>query len=80
MTTSGRNVLHAGGGAFPGGAELFRLDPAVAHLNHGSFGAVPLPVAEAQRRLTEEAMADPDAYIVGVPDRNAEARGLVAAH
>ncbi|MFB7357311.1 aminotransferase class V-fold PLP-dependent enzyme [Streptomyces gardneri] len=83
MTTSvgaGRDVRDHKRGEFPGGAALFRLDPAVAHLNHGSFGAVPLPVAEAQRRLTEEVMADPDAFFVGVPDRIAEARGRVAAH
>lgn len=83
MTTSGaaaRDVQDPRRGEFPGGAELFRLDPAVAHLNHGSFGAVPLPVAEAQRRLAEEAMADPDAFFVGVPDRIAAARARVAAH
>ncbi|MFF8835418.1 aminotransferase class V-fold PLP-dependent enzyme [Streptomyces sp. NPDC015130] len=83
MTTSGgavRDVPALQAGEFPGGQELFRLDPTVAHLNHGSFGAVPLPVAEASRRLTEEAMADPDAFFVGVPDRIAEARGRVAAH
>ncbi|MFB7512227.1 aminotransferase class V-fold PLP-dependent enzyme [Streptomyces sp. NPDC056144] len=66
--------------AFPGGAELFGLTPAVAHLNHGSFGAVPLPVAEVQRRLAEEVTADPDAFFIGVPDRIAAARERVAAH
>jgi isopenicillin-N epimerase len=30
--------------------ELWPLDPGVAHLNHGSFGAVPLPVMEEQQR------------------------------
>ncbi|MFD3660016.1 aminotransferase class V-fold PLP-dependent enzyme [Streptomyces sp. NPDC058659] len=75
-----RGVRGGPGGEFPGGAGLFRLDPAVAHLNHGSFGAVPVPVAEAQRRLSEEAMADPDAFFLGVPDRLAVARGRVAAH
>ncbi|MEU8617498.1 aminotransferase class V-fold PLP-dependent enzyme [Streptomyces sp. NPDC048623] len=66
--------------AFPGGAELFRLGPAVAHLNHGSFGAVPLPVMEARRSLIEEADADPDAFFLSVPERLAAARHRIAAH
>ncbi|MFB7586890.1 aminotransferase class V-fold PLP-dependent enzyme [Streptomyces sp. NPDC056169] len=83
MTATASAVSPGGarrGGEFPGGAGLFRLDPGVAHLNHGSFGAVPAPVAEAQRRLAAEAMADPDAFFLGVPDRLAAARGRVAAH
>ncbi|MFI5617303.1 aminotransferase class V-fold PLP-dependent enzyme [Streptomyces sp. NPDC051567] len=64
---------------FPGGRALFRLDPAVAHLNHGSFGAVPVPVQEAQALLREEAHADPDAFFLAVPDRLAEARARIAA-
>ncbi|WP_330333685.1 aminotransferase class V-fold PLP-dependent enzyme [Streptomyces sp. NBC_00536] len=65
---------------FPGGAGLFRLDPDIAHLNHGSFGAVPIPVQEAQRALREEAHADPDSFFIGAPDRVAEARTRIAAH
>ncbi|MEU6890676.1 aminotransferase class V-fold PLP-dependent enzyme [Streptomyces sp. NPDC046557] len=65
---------------FPGGRQLFRLDPAIAHLNHGSFGAVPTPVQEAQAALVEEAHADPDTFFVNVADRIAAARGRVAAH
>ncbi|MEU5432065.1 aminotransferase class V-fold PLP-dependent enzyme [Streptomyces sp. NPDC020719] len=64
---------------FPGGPQLFRLSPAVAHLNHGSYGAVPLPVSRVQRRLRAEAQADPDAFFLAVPDRLAAARGRVAA-
>lgn len=67
-------------GVFPAGAELFRLDTRVAHLNHGSFGAVPVPVARAQRRLAAEAAADPDAFFLGAPDRLAAARTRIAAH
>ncbi|MER8047210.1 aminotransferase class V-fold PLP-dependent enzyme [Streptomyces sp. NPDC094032] len=67
-------------GEFPGGAELFRLDPAVAHLNHGSYGAVPVPVARVRRRIEEAADADPDRFFLEVPDRIAEARTRVAAH
>ncbi|MFF4493657.1 aminotransferase class V-fold PLP-dependent enzyme [Streptomyces sp. NPDC001272] len=65
--------------AFPGGPALFRLDPAVAHLNHGSYGAVPLPVQEAQQALLTEAHADPDAFFNGVADRLTAARGRIAA-
>ncbi|MFF5701084.1 aminotransferase class V-fold PLP-dependent enzyme [Streptomyces sp. NPDC012794] len=65
--------------AFPGGPGLFRLDPAVAHLNHGSYGAVPLPVLEAQETLRTEAHADPDAFFHGLPDRLAGARARIAA-
>ncbi|MET8687188.1 aminotransferase class V-fold PLP-dependent enzyme [Streptomyces sp. NPDC004732] len=64
--------------AFLGGSELFRLSAEVAHLNHGSFGAVPVPVARVHRCLAEEAAADPDAFFLGVPDRLAEARGRIA--
>ncbi|MFE0176159.1 aminotransferase class V-fold PLP-dependent enzyme [Streptomyces sp. NPDC059002] len=65
--------------AFPGGAELFRLGPQVAHLNHGSFGAVPIPVGRVHRQLAEEADSDPDAFFLGVPDRIAKARARIAA-
>ncbi|MFF4454488.1 aminotransferase class V-fold PLP-dependent enzyme [Streptomyces goshikiensis] len=65
---------------FPGGPALFRLDPGIAHLNHGSFGAVPVPVQEAQAALRAEAHEDPDAFFVGVADRIAAARSRVAAH
>ncbi|MFD3759817.1 aminotransferase class V-fold PLP-dependent enzyme [Streptomyces sp. NPDC058622] len=65
---------------FPGAEGLFRLDPAVAHLNHGSFGAVPVPVQEAQAALRALAHADPDAFFLGVCDRLAQARARIAAH
>ncbi|MFJ9810456.1 aminotransferase class V-fold PLP-dependent enzyme [Streptomyces sp. NPDC101158] len=67
-------------GVFPGGPELFRLHPAVAHLNHGSFGAVPLPVARVRQDLLAEAGSDPDAFFLAVPERLAEARARIAAH
>jgi isopenicillin-N epimerase len=65
---------------FPGGTGLFRLGTSVAHLNHGSFGAVPLPVAAARQRFLDEASADPDAFFLGVPDRIAAARTRIAHH
>lgn len=64
---------------FPGGRELFRLDDAVSHLNHGSFGAVPVPVQQAQAAFRAQAHADPDAFFLGVPDRLVAARSRIAA-
>ncbi|MGF1426812.1 aminotransferase class V-fold PLP-dependent enzyme [Kitasatospora sp. LaBMicrA B282] len=58
----------------PGAAELFALDPAVAHLNHGSFGAVPLPVSAAQDVIRAEQEADPDGFFHNLPARVAAAR------
>ncbi|MFJ1864211.1 aminotransferase class V-fold PLP-dependent enzyme [Streptomyces sp. NPDC088097] len=66
--------------AFPGGAALFRLDPAVAHLNHGSYGAVPLPVQQVQETLRAELHADPDAFFNSVAERLVGARARIAAH
>lgn len=45
-----------------GARLLFSLDPAVAHLNHGSFGAVPILVQRAQQRLRDEMAADPQRF------------------
>ncbi|MEU9416682.1 aminotransferase class V-fold PLP-dependent enzyme [Streptomyces sp. NPDC048272] len=65
---------------FPGGRALFRLDPDVAHLNHGSFGAVPVPVQQAHAALQAEVHHDPDVFFIGVPERIAAARARVATH
>ncbi|KAB1941301.1 aminotransferase class V-fold PLP-dependent enzyme [Micromonospora sp. ALFpr18c] len=43
----------------PGARLLFSLDPAVSHLNHGSFGAVPIGVQRVQQRLRDEMEANP---------------------
>jgi isopenicillin-N epimerase len=43
----------------PGARLLFSLDPGVAHLNHGSFGAVPINVQRAQQRLRDEVESNP---------------------
>ncbi|MEV6974837.1 aminotransferase class V-fold PLP-dependent enzyme [Kitasatospora sp. NPDC093806] len=61
-----------------GAERLFSLDPAVVHLNHGSFGAVPVPVRRLQRRLYEEQEADPDGFFFDLPERVAAARARIA--
>jgi selenocysteine lyase/cysteine desulfurase len=64
----------------PGARLLFSLDPAVAHLNHGSFGAVPIGVQRAQQRLRDEMDANPLRFFaVGLTDRVAHTRRHLAA-
>jgi isopenicillin-N epimerase len=59
--------------------DLFTLDPAVAHLNHGSFGAVPVTVQRTLRRLREEMEANPMAFVTrGLLERIADARSRLA--
>ena len=43
--------------------ELFMLDPDVAFLNHGSFGAVPRPVFEFQNELRRELENEPVLFL-----------------
>lgn len=63
----------------PGARLLFSLDPAVAHLNHGSFGAVPIGVQRAQQRLRDEAEANPMRFFTqGLTDRVAHTRRFLA--
>ncbi|MGC9666343.1 aminotransferase class V-fold PLP-dependent enzyme [Planosporangium sp. 12N6] len=64
----------------PGGRLLFSLDPSVVHLNHGSFGAVPLTVQRVQQRLRDEVEANPLRFhAVGLVDRIAHTRRHLAA-
>ncbi|GIJ58863.1 aminotransferase class V-fold PLP-dependent enzyme [Virgisporangium aurantiacum] len=64
----------------PGARLLFSLDPAVSHLNHGSFGAVPVPVQRAQQRLRDEMEANPVKFFAGgaLDDRVTAARRHLA--
>ena len=42
--------------------HLWHLDPDVAHLNHGSYGAVPIPVMDAQLRIARAVERSPEAF------------------
>ncbi|MEV4813931.1 aminotransferase class V-fold PLP-dependent enzyme [Micromonospora avicenniae] len=64
----------------PGARLLFSLDPAVSHLNHGSFGAVPISVQRAQQRLRDEMEANPLRFFTqGLVERVAHTRRHLAA-
>ncbi|HET6529678.1 MAG TPA: aminotransferase class V-fold PLP-dependent enzyme [Actinoplanes sp.] len=59
---------------------LFSLDPSVSHLNHGSFGAVPINVQRTQQRLRDETEANPLKFFVqGLHDRIVHTRRHLAA-
>jgi isopenicillin-N epimerase len=65
-------------------AELrtdFLLDPEIAHLNHGSFGATPRPVLERQRELRDALERDPVEFLGRrLPELLAGVRGELAAY
>ncbi|MFF7635438.1 aminotransferase class V-fold PLP-dependent enzyme [Kitasatospora sp. NPDC008050] len=61
-----------------GAAGLFTLDPALAHLNHGSYGAVPIEVQQEQDRLRADQEADPDGFLRAAPEWLGQARATVA--
>ncbi|GAA0473066.1 aminotransferase class V [Actinoplanes capillaceus] len=64
----------------PGARLLFSLDPSVSHLNHGSFGALPISVQRAQQRLRDEVEANPlRFYGSGLMDRIVHTRRHLAA-
>ncbi|GAA4562430.1 aminotransferase class V-fold PLP-dependent enzyme [Micromonospora coerulea] len=63
----------------PGARLLFSLDPSVSHLNHGSFGAVPIGVQRAQQRLRDEMESNPLRFFTqGLVDRIAHTRRHLA--
>jgi isopenicillin-N epimerase len=59
-------------------ADAFTLDPALLHLNHGSFGAVPRESQEHQARSRALMEAAPLVWFPRLPGLVAEARGRVA--
>jgi isopenicillin-N epimerase len=65
-------------------AELrteFLLDPEIAHLNHGSFGAAPRPVLERQRELRDALERDPVEFLGRrLPELLAGVRGELSAY
>ena len=63
-----------------GARLLFSLDPALSYLNHGSFGAIPIPVQRTQQRLRDEMEANPVRFFTqGLHDRVAHTRRHLAA-
>jgi isopenicillin-N epimerase len=59
--------------------EAWSLNPAHRHLNHGSFGAVPLVAQQEQLRLREEMDSSPGTWFPSLPERVAAARAHIAA-
>ncbi len=61
-------------------AHLWLLDPAVAYLNHGSFGACPKAILEKQSELRLELEKEPvDFFVRALPGLFAGARAALAA-
>ncbi len=59
-------------------ASLWTLDPAVAYLNHGSFGACPTAILEKQSELRARMEREPVDFLVrDAPRLLAEARGAL---
>jgi isopenicillin-N epimerase len=57
----------------------WQLDPEITYLNHGSFGALPIEVADATSQLRLEVERDPaDLLVRRLPGRIDEIRGRVA--
>jgi isopenicillin-N epimerase len=61
-------------------AQHWTLDPEVTFLNHGSFGACPRVVLEAQQRIRDEMEREPVRFFLReLPGRLDAARGKLAA-
>ena len=58
--------------------RAWSLDPAMRHLNHGSFGAVPLVAQERQKQLRAEMERSPVVWFPALPQRIADTRVEVA--
>jgi isopenicillin-N epimerase len=67
------------GDDWPEVRALWPLESTVAHLNHGSFGAVPTPVLEEQRSWRERMDGNPVRFFTReLPDALTQARAEVA--
>jgi isopenicillin-N epimerase len=60
-------------------ARAWSLDPALRHLNHGSFGAVPLVAQQRQNELRAEMERSPVVWFPALPQRLAATRVKLAA-
>ncbi|SEB56721.1 aminotransferase class V-fold PLP-dependent enzyme [Streptomyces melanosporofaciens] len=58
--------------------RAWTLDPAMRHLNHGSFGAVPLVAQERQKQLRVEMECSPVVWFPALPQRIADTRVEIA--
>ena len=61
------------------GRNEFVLDPERRHLNHGSYGAVPVRTIEYQHALKQHLEANPFRWFEELPGRHAGARASLAA-
>ncbi|MDG9715383.1 aminotransferase class V-fold PLP-dependent enzyme [Streptomyces sp. DH24] len=76
VTTAPRPLLLADGRP---AARAWSLDPALRHLNHGSFGAVPLAAQERQHELRRQMESAPVVWFPALPQRLAATRVDLAA-
>ncbi|MGP4089865.1 aminotransferase class V-fold PLP-dependent enzyme [Streptomyces sp. KR55] len=76
VTTAPRPLLLTDGRP---AARAWSLDPALKHLNHGSFGAVPLVAQERQELLRVEMERSPVVWFPALPQRIAATRVQLAA-
>ncbi|MFD0311264.1 aminotransferase class V-fold PLP-dependent enzyme [Streptomyces sp. NPDC127119] len=76
VTTAPRPLLLADGRP---AARAWSLDPVMKHLNHGSFGAVPLVAQERQNEFRAEMDSSPVVWFPALPQRIAAARIDLAA-
>ncbi|MGO4419762.1 aminotransferase class V-fold PLP-dependent enzyme, partial [Streptomyces sp. MCAF7] len=75
VSTAPRPLLLADGRP---AAEAWSLHPGERHLNHGSFGAVPVVAQREQQRLREEMERSPVLWFATLPGKVAAARTAVA--
>ncbi|WAU83272.1 aminotransferase class V-fold PLP-dependent enzyme [Streptomyces sp. Qhu-G9] len=76
VTTAPRPLLLADGRP---ASRAWSLDPVMKHLNHGSFGAVPLVAQERQNEFRAEMDSSPVVWFPALPQRIADARVDLAA-